>query len=54
MRVCPYNKDFKKWSARLFRRLMGTRLRRAMLWLDDYLEFGKCRAPHAWWQLGRG
>ena len=48
MRVCPYNKDFRKWSARLFRRLMGTGLRRLMLKLDDGLGFGKRRTPNAW------
>ncbi len=54
MRVCPYNKDFRKWSARQFRRLMGTGLRRLMLKLDDGLGFGKRRTPNAWWQLRGG
>ncbi|MCB0056483.1 MAG: reductive dehalogenase [Caldilineaceae bacterium] len=49
IRVCPYNKDYRKWWARAGRRLAGTPLRRAMLWLDDRLGFGARMKPGAWW-----
>jgi hypothetical protein len=51
MRVCPFNKDYSKWTMRLMQRLMGTSLRRLMLWLDGRLEFGKRRPPFEWWRL---
>jgi len=31
MRVCPYNRDYRRFGARLFRRFAGTRLRRLVL-----------------------
>ncbi|MBT5083684.1 MAG: reductive dehalogenase [Rhodospirillaceae bacterium] len=49
MRVCPFNKDFRKPIMRLARRLAGTRLRRLMLWLDIKLGYGKRIAPNKWW-----
>ena len=49
IRVCPYNKDYRKWWARAGRRVAGTPLRRAMLWLDDRLGFGARMKPGAWW-----
>lgn len=52
MRVCPYNKDYSGWTARLMRRLMGTPLRRIMLWLDNRMDFGVRRVPLDWWRLG--
>jgi reductive dehalogenase len=51
MRVCPFNKDYSKWTLRLMQRLMGTSLRHLMLWLDDRLEFGKRLRPIEWWRL---
>jgi reductive dehalogenase len=49
MRVCPFNKDYSKWTMRLFRTLAGTPLRRFMLWLDIKLGFGEREAPEVWW-----
>ncbi|MAG97147.1 MAG: reductive dehalogenase domain-containing protein [Alphaproteobacteria bacterium] len=49
MRVCPYNKDFSRPIFRLYRRLMGTRLRGLMLRLDKALGFGARRKPKDWW-----
>ncbi|MEZ4557643.1 MAG: reductive dehalogenase [Caldilineaceae bacterium] len=40
IRVCPYNKDYRRWWHRLGRRLAGTPLRKAMLWLDGKLGYG--------------
>ena len=49
LRICPYNKDFSKWTMRLARRLAATRLRRLMLKLDIWLGYGKRRQPRDWW-----
>ena len=49
MRVCPYNKDYSKWWARLGRRLAGTPLRGLMGTLDDRLGFAKRTKPADWW-----
>lgn len=49
MRVCPYNKDYTRWWARIGRRIAGTSLRRLMLWLDVKLGFGDRRKPRNWW-----
>jgi len=54
MRVCPYNKDYARWWARLGRRLAGTRLRRLMLWLDVKLGFGERVKPKDWWSRASG
>jgi epoxyqueuosine reductase len=50
MRCCPWNKDYSRWSMRLYRKLMGTGLRRFMLWLDDRLGYGGRILPKEWWQ----
>ena len=52
MRVCPYNMDYSKLRSRITRRLMCTRLRRVMLWLNSRSKQGDRRAPKEWWQLG--
>jgi epoxyqueuosine reductase len=49
LRVCPYNKDFSRWWARLGRTLAGTPLRRLMLWVDKKLGFGERWKPREWW-----
>ena len=49
IRVCPYNKDYRRWWHRLGRRLAGTPLRKAMLWLDGKLGYGARLKPKAWW-----
>ena len=53
LRVCPYNKDYSKWWARVGLRLAGTPLRRAMLWVDDRLGFAKRVPPKRWWSRAR-
>lgn len=50
MRVCPYNKDFSTWSARLWRRLAGTRARKIALWLDTRFGDHARTRPNAWWK----
>ena len=49
IRVCPYNKDYRKWYHRWGRKLAGTPLRKIMLWLDGVLKYGKRFTPQAWW-----
>ncbi|MBZ0217659.1 MAG: hypothetical protein K8F25_13955 [Fimbriimonadaceae bacterium] len=51
MRVCPFNKDYARWTMRLFGVLLRSPLRRPMLWLDDKLKFGRRRKPSEWWRL---
>ncbi|MCB0074034.1 MAG: reductive dehalogenase [Caldilineaceae bacterium] len=50
IRVCPYNKDYRKWYHRLGQRLAGTSLRGFMLWLDGRLGYGERVEPERWWQ----
>jgi reductive dehalogenase len=50
VRVCPYNKDFSKWYHRGWRALAGTKLRRLMLWVDDFFNAGTRRKASWWWQ----
>jgi len=49
MRVCPYNMDYAGRVARVIRWLMGTRLRRIMLWLNSKTKQGERQAPKDWW-----
>ncbi|MHA1536964.1 MAG: 4Fe-4S double cluster binding domain-containing protein, partial [Alphaproteobacteria bacterium] len=53
MRVCPYNRDFSKPISRLWRWLAGTRLRKAMLWLDNRLGANARLKPRDWWAATR-
>ncbi len=50
IRVCPYNRDFRKLGARLWRWLAGTRWRRWALWWDQRWGHGERLAPTQWWQ----
>jgi epoxyqueuosine reductase len=50
MRVCPYNRDYSRWTARLWRLLAGTWLRRLMLRIDDRWGVGKRVLPKDWWR----
>lgn len=50
LRVCPFNRDYSKATARAFRWLAGTRLRRLALWLDDKMGHGARAAPSDWWE----
>ena len=52
VRVCPYNRDFKSRSARLWRWLAGTRMRRLALWLANRFAPGDRVAPDEWWKRG--
>jgi reductive dehalogenase len=49
LRVCPYNRDYPNWFNRLRFRLMGSFIRRFMLWLDNILGGGKRKSPKWWW-----
>ncbi len=49
LRVCPYNRDYPRWVNRLRFQLMGSFLRRPMLWLDSILGGGARRPPKWWW-----
>ena len=48
LRVCPFNRDFRKLSHRLWLRLALSRWRRLALWLDR--NRGKRRKPSDWWR----
>ncbi len=52
IRVCPYNRDFSKWYNRLWRRLAGTSLRKAMLQVDIFFNKRKRQSSARWW-LGK-
>ena len=49
VRVCPYNRDFRRWRNRAWRWLAGTWLRRLALWLDRVGGRGKRLRPSRWW-----
>ena len=49
IRTCPYNKDYSKWYFRVLRFLLGTRLRRLALKLDDRLGLHQRVQPARWW-----
>ncbi|HEY7611003.1 MAG TPA: reductive dehalogenase [Alphaproteobacteria bacterium] len=57
MRVCPYNKDVSRWWKRLYyrawQRLAASPLKRAALWLDVALGFGKRMKPSEYWRRFR-
>ncbi len=49
VRVCPYNRNYPRWLLRLRARLMGTHLRRPLLFIDGVLGHGERQAPRVWW-----
>jgi epoxyqueuosine reductase len=49
LRVCPYNRDYSKPSARLFGKFAGTRLCNIVKWLDDKFSNYECLKPKDWW-----
>jgi len=49
IRVCPYNRGYPRWLERIRFRLMGSFLRRFMLWVDNLLGGGQRQAPKWWW-----
>ena len=48
IRVCPYNRDYRHWHHRLWRRLAGTPLRGVLLRLERASGRG-ARKPAGWW-----
>lgn len=48
IRVCPYNRDYKIWYNRLWRKMAGSSLRKLALWLDDRFA-DRARAKSKWW-----
>ncbi|MEM6707026.1 MAG: reductive dehalogenase domain-containing protein [Acidobacteriota bacterium] len=52
VRVCPYNRKGPKWWTRWRFRLMGSPLRRWMLWIDGRRGGGERRKPESWWSTG--
>lgn len=47
LRVCPFNRDYSRWPARLWRRLALSRFRRLALWLAR--AHGPRVKPGNWW-----
>ncbi len=52
LRVCPFNRDFRRWYNRLWLRLALSPLRRVALWLDDRSGRAKRVRPKEWWAGG--
>ena len=50
IRVCPYNKDFRKFFNRVLRWLLSNRGRRLALWLDRKLKYGERKLAGWWWR----
>ena len=50
VRVCPYNRKGPAWWSRLRFGLMGSPLRRLMLWLDGVAGGGERMKPSWWWR----
>ena len=49
MRVCPFNRDYRRWTSRLWLRIALSRLRRLALWFDDRSGRAKRLRPKEWW-----
>ena len=49
MRVCPFNRDFRRWINRLWLRLALSPLRGLALWLDDRSGRARRLKPKEWW-----
>ena len=47
MRVCPFNRDFRTWSQRIWLKLALSPARRIALWMDRYRD-GRIK-PSKWW-----
>ncbi len=50
IRVCPYNKDFRKWWHRWGIRLANSPLRRIMMAMDDVCKYATRIEPLKWWR----
>ncbi|MEZ4416796.1 MAG: reductive dehalogenase domain-containing protein [Gemmatimonadota bacterium] len=53
VRVCPYNRDYRRWYNRLWARLLRTPLRGWMLKLDRWTGRGERVTPAEWWRRVR-
>lgn len=53
IRVCPYNRDYSRWSSRAWRWLAGTRARRLALWIARRTGHGRRLSPAGWWSAAR-
>jgi ferredoxin len=53
IRVCPFNRDYRKWYHRAWRALAGSKLRRLALWLDDRFVQRERQKSSAWWRSAR-
>lgn len=49
MRVCPFNRNYRRWVNRLWLRVALSRLRRLALWFDDRSGRAKRVRPKEWW-----
>lgn len=54
IRVCPYNKDFRKWWHRIGIRFANSPFRRIVLAIDDVWKFGERKTPEKWWKFNIG
>ena len=54
IRTCPYNKDYAKLWSRFMRFMLGTRLRKLALILDDYTRLHDQLKPSSWWRTTNG
>lgn len=52
MRVCPFNRDYRKWRNRVWLRLALSRFRKLALRLSQ--KHGQRTRPGDWWQAGTG
>ena len=49
LRVCPFNRDYRRWWNRAWLKLALSPLRRLALWLDDRSGRAKRARPADWW-----
>ena len=52
IRVCPFNRDYRRWYNRVWRNIANSCLRRLALWLDDKLV-NRRRHKSTWWWSGK-
>jgi len=52
LRVCPFNRDFRRWGNRLWLRLALSPFRRLALWWHKQGRSGARRKPRDWWAQG--
>ena len=49
LRVCPFNRDYARWTNRAWLKLALSPLRRLALWLDDRSKRAQRLKPRDWW-----